>query len=431
MKDINNIENLFKEGLDGFELTPSPQVWNNVEGALFGAPKPVPFYRSKWMVAAMILLLISIGGWFLFSNHNTNKPVVTEEFARQVPENVSEAKITDNSESHSSNAKHNSNANKNTKVPVIKTENRQTDNLIIAKDEVSSQSFNSNENQLTENSFTEKHTSVGSSSQLTTMPSTSIYMLATLPATGEMKQQNEILTVEQFTKKRSNLHIYTGATAEIGMIYYPATEDQMTWAANAAAGLKAGKFYFETGIGYRYTQERGSYKIDFRTQDSIGYYNKVTSFEINPQNPDKIILNYKKTTVYDSIDHISYTAPLFKYNYLTVPLRIGYRLINRGNLFVALETGVEYSKLIQSYIPEDGFYYEGSKVTRIINETPERVTNNWKYMLSVRVGVKLNKNISIIAQPEFSKYLASVYTSKYSSVKPYMMNLRAGIYFDF
>ena len=431
MKDIDNIENLFKEGLEGFELTPSPQVWDNVEGALFGAPKPVPFYRSKWMVAALILLLVSIGGWFLFSNYNTGKPVVVEEFAGQSHENATETKIADNFESHNSKANQNSNTNNNTNVPAVKTENQQTNNLATAKDEFSNQTFSSNENQITDNTLNKKHTTDRSSSQLTTMPATSIYMLAALPATGEMKQQNEILTVEQFTKKRSNLHIYTGATAEIGMIYYPATEDQITWAANASAGLKAGKFYFETGVGYRYIQERGSYKIDFRTQDSIGYYNKVTSFEINPQNPDKIILNYKKTTVYDSIDHIAYTAPLFKYNYLTVPLRIGYRLLNRGNLFVALETGVEYSKLMQSYIPENGFYYEYSKVTQIINETPERVTNNWKYMLSVRVGVKLNKNISIIVQPEFSKYLASIYTSEYSSVKAYMMNLRAGIYFDF
>ncbi len=431
MKDINNIENLFKEGFEGFELTPSEQVWDNVEGALFGAPKPVPFYRNKWMVAALILLLVSIGGWFLFSNHNTDKPVVVEEFSGQIPENAPAAKIATSTESHNGNANHNSNINNDTKVPVVKAENQQTDNLVTAKDEVSSQAFINNKNQITDNTLNEKYTADRSSSKLTTMPASSIYLLAALPATGIMKQQNEILTVEQFTKKRSNLHIYTGATAEVGMIYYPATEDQITWAANASAGLKAGKFYFETGVGYRYIQERGSYKIDFRTQDSIGYYNKVTSFEINPQNPDKIILNYKKTTVYDSIDHIAYTAPLFKYNYLTVPLRIGYRLINRGNLFVALETGVEYSKLMQSYIPENGFYYEDSKVTHIINETPERVTNNWKYMLSVRVGVKLNKNISIIVQPEFSKYVASIYTSEYSSVKPYMMNLRAGIYFDF
>jgi len=341
MKETDNIDNLFKEGLDGFELSPSEAVWENVEGALFAAPKAVPFYRSRWMLAALILLLFSIGGWFLFYHPYTDKPKVVEQVEKPALEKVSEKETPENSVNQNSAVTNNStlsNTKANTEANDIKS-----NNSYIPPVDKPKQTIAQNSETETENIIKKETISYSKEDQLAMMPTSSIYTLAALPLTGKMQQPGDILTVEQYTKKRSNLHVYTGATAEIGMIYYPATEDQVTWAANATAGLKAGKFYFETGAGYRYIRERGSYKIDFRTQDSIGYYNKVSSFEINPQNPDEIILNYKKTTVYDSIDHIAYTAPLFKYDYLTVPVRIGYRLFNRGNIFVALETGIEYS----------------------------------------------------------------------------------------
>ncbi len=425
----NNLDNLFKEGLGDFEMTPSEKTREAIESRLFAAEKPVPFFLRKRVLAAIVLLLLGIGGWYLYSTRQTDQEQLTDETVNRVeaPATPSEPVPTVgknnpvNNESASESIPSDKSAENNTA-----TTNQVVVNKQLAKQVQTETVIPQPEKQkLNETIFTK------TGNNLDALPYAGIYSLITLSFNETIEQNHDILTVEQYIKKRNNLHFYTGLTAQAGMIYYPSTKDQFTYGAEADFGLKAGKFYFETGVGYRHINEQGNYKINFKTEDSVGYYNHVTSFEINPQNPDQIILNYKKTTVYDSVDHIAYTAPLFKYDYLTVPLRVGYRVFNRDNFFVALEGGVEYSRLVNSYIPDNGFYYEGSDIVQITNNTPERVTNNWKYMLSVRVGIRLNHSISIIAQPEFSKYFTSVYTNQYDPMKPYMMNLRAGIYFDF
>ncbi len=426
MKEDNNIDNLFSEGLGDFEVAPSPQVWEGVEGTLFPASKPVPFFRKKWVLAALLLLLLSVGTWLFYSINlsKTGKPVeVTHKQEPVVSKpSVSSTAAVNKNERVSGNTiksagQYSADKKMDNTLPPAKTQQQPV--MQFQKPE-------------TEPGLSEEMVVV-ESSVLEFMPPFNIYTLANLPAINPLEQHHEIISVEQYIKRRSNLHFYTGAGAGVGMVYYPASADQVTWAADVSFGLKVKKLYFETGAGYRYIQERGSYKIDFITQDSVGFYNQVTSFEINPQNPDKIILNYKKTTVFDSIEHLAYTAPLFKYDYLTIPLKIGYRVVNKRNMFVALEAGVEYNRLINAFIPEAGFYYQGSDVVQIVNNTPERVINNWKYLISVRVGVKLTKSITLTVQPEFSKYVNSIYRADkgYEDIKPYMMNVRAGIYYDF
>jgi hypothetical protein len=426
MKENNNIDNLFSEGLSGFEVAPSQQVWEGVEGALFPASKPVPFYRKRWALAVLLLLLLSVGAWLFFGVNSSKSRKSVEATNKQTPV-VSKPSATptatgNKNERVSNNSVHSAgqiSAEKRVDNTLPPANAQQQIEMQFQKPKTESGLF--------------KETDIIKKSLLEAIPSVDIHTLAVLPKNNPLNQPREIISVEQYIKRRNNLHFYTGAGVEVGMVYYPVSSDQITYAADVSFGLKVKKYYFETGVGYRYVQERGSYKINFITKDSVGYYNQVTSFEINPQYPDKIILNYKKTTVFDSIEHVAYTAPLFKYDYFTVPLKIGYRFFNRKKLFAALETGIEYNRLINAYIPESGFYYQGSDVINIVNTTSERVINNWKYLISIRVGIKLKNNICLIVQPEFSKYANSIYKVESGSgkTKPYMMNLRASIYYDF
>ncbi len=425
MKENTNIDNLFKGGLEDFEATPSEQVWEGVEGVLFHNVTPKPFYNKRIGLAALLIMLLAIGSWFLFFNHNPSgkqNPVKEIDKSNSLVTMPAVKKATETRvvKTKENSIKANQSSEALSTAGTTRPENSSDSPAgVNFKDAQTTTSYKNNSN--------------SKADLIVQIPAISIQSLALMPEIRLPQQHHEVLTVTQYINKRSNLHIYTGAEAQVGMVYYPASRDQFTWAAGVLTGLKAGRFYFETGVGYRFMQEQGSYKIDFVTQDSVGFYNQVTSFDINPQNPDKIILNYKKSTIYDSIEHVAYTAPIFKYDYLTVPLKIGFRLVNRKNIFVALETGLEYSRLIKTFIPEAGFYYEGSNDVRIVNQTPQRVINNWKYLLSVRVGIKLTKSVSFIVQPEFGKYVNSVYQpgKGVAIVKPYMMNLHAGLYYDF
>jgi hypothetical protein len=263
------------------------------------------------------------------------------------------------------------------------------------------------------------------------LESRSIYEIAQMEP--EPIDPRTVPGMEKYLKKRNNLHFYTGLSATVAMVYYPATTDQFTYSADLALGIKIHKFYIESGAGYQKMTERGIYQIDFKTQDSVGYYNEVLSFEIDPQNPDEITYKTKKTTVYDSVEHYVHTTPLFEYSYLNIPLRFGYQFYQKKNFSVAAEAGIIFSKMIGSKIPEPTITNPDYELIAITNQTPERVDINFQWQLSLRLNYHVAKTVSLAVQPVFTKYINSIYDTKSGdpNVKPYSMGVRFGIYFDF
>ena len=57
--DQNTIDRLFREKLDGVEITPSAKAWNQVEGQIRGKKTPMVY----WVAASVTLLLISWIVW--------------------------------------------------------------------------------------------------------------------------------------------------------------------------------------------------------------------------------------------------------------------------------------------------------------------------------------------------------------------------------
>ncbi len=242
-----------------------------------------------------------------------------------------------------------------------------------------------------------------------------------------------IHNAKQIARFKKRIHSYTGFSASSGVICYKNSgEKQLTWSVDGIAGMNFKKFYLETGIGYRYMRQTGNYRIDFRTYDSIGYYNEVTSYEVDPNDENNIILHYKEITVFDSIHHVAFTSPEFNYRYLTIPLKAGYSFWNKKRMFMALESGIEYSYLVSSVVPGTGFDQQGD-ITQIINQTESRSSNIWKINIDLRFGYRLNNNILLLFQPGYGKYVTSVYDTKkgFPEEKPCLVNFKGALLFDF
>ena len=213
----------------------------------------------------------------------------------------------------------------------------------------------------------------------------------------------------EFLEKQKNSHFYTGISGMAGMMYYPSTKDQFTWSAELAFGLTAKRFYFETGVGYQEMKEEGVYTIEFKSYDSIGYYNEVKSFEVNPVNPDEIIYKTEEVTVYDSITHYSHANPTLKYSYLNIPLLVGYKVYQQKKLTLGVEAGLMFSFLLDKEDPGVQFNYPEYTHVRTINETPERVDFNYRLLVALRLDYRFARSMSFAVKPVFNTYLNSVY----------------------
>lgn len=81
MKDKNNIDNLFKKGLQNLDASPSPKVWENIQAKLKEEKqdrKLVPLWIKLGGVAAVMALLLSVGNW-VFDSSTIHQPLTSED----------------------------------------------------------------------------------------------------------------------------------------------------------------------------------------------------------------------------------------------------------------------------------------------------------------------------------------------------------------
>jgi len=440
MKEKKNIDNLFKAGISGYKIEPSGQVWQNIESGFFGK-KGFLFYKWYYLAAAVLLLLTAGGIWYFNTGKvDTDLPItngslqsemveiddkITEELSSTENEPRSPMKV-EIIEADNNLTKQLEDTNSDKEIPDQSAARESTSIMLVQNNASSDQSIDD------ENSGFESEIYTTQTSDNISIIDARSTGLTVTPETNMIDPQ-KVVGMEEYLEKQRNSHFYTGASISGGMVYYPSTEDQFTWSAELAFGITAGRFYVETGVAYQDMKERGIYTIDLKSYDSVGYYNRVESFEVDPSNPDEILYNTKTEIVYDSIDHYTHSTPFFKYQYINIPLSVGFKFFQKEKFTASVQTGVLLSMLTSKNIPETEYYDPDYTVVRIHNMTPERVDWNLIWQIGIRLNYKLHKSLSVSAEPVFTKYLNSVYdTDKgYTNIKPYTMGLRVGVYYGF
>ncbi len=420
MKKYNNIDELFKEELSGFEIIPGNSVWKGIRKKIFR--------NDNYWYLLLILTFISIGvpSYLHFTDEEPvkNSEILTQSSASErfdiVDENISQSIIIINDTNE---------LTKNETYNITKENTSDTSQLVEAiNNENMKPVFGSNVYSMSTYELSESHKLRQDISRLNNKQRYSIYQ--NYP--DSIKNRDRTVSVEEYIIKKKKFHAYTGISASAGIMYFKDTPDMFTWSVDMGVGYKFNKFYIETGIGHERVDQHGDYRIDYETRDSVGYYNEVVSFEINPNNTDEIYYNTRETTVYDSVSHYRLTNPVYNYSYINIPIWIGYRFFEREKFSASIQTGVTFSFLNNVNTPKVEFYNPDAKLLSINNHTPERSQNNIKFNIGLRLNYKVHRSISIGIQPEFYHYLNSVFNeSSGRNLLPYSIKVRAGIYFNF
>jgi len=441
MKKYNNIDDLFKDHISDFRVNPSDKVWQNIENEFLNTNKLKIRNRLIWALASLLLVISGIFTLvYINNNNNQNSVILTNNNKTNNSLTVDNSKtinnISINTEITSPDTKSDISVNKQIVSNEInsETDNTENKNNINVTKKINSNSSN--------NSLTDDSSIIKTDYNYENLSDNNIYLINYLSlktnyfienhSTPFSIDENKKITIDEYLEKRKNQHFYTGASASIAMTYYAATTDQTTWSTDLSYGLKLKQFYIESGIGFQKMKEEGIFQIDYKTNDSVGYYNKVVSFEVDPNNPNTITYKTQTTTVYDSIQHQIIQSPLYTYNYIVVPIKIGYKFFQKNKLSIAAETGLLYSYLTRTYYPTVTYNNNDSQLIGISNNTPQRTEHNFRVHIALRLNYNITKSISICAQPEFTKYINSIYDqSKSIQARPYTMGIRFGILFDF
>lgn len=455
MKQYNNIDEFFKEKVSGYKVTPTDKVWDNIKSEYFKTKSTGKRYVKIGTLVSLILIVGGVITWTMFTNKTEQNSLITNKKSKSVSNNIlTETEITDKI---NSSHKPESNSSNDDGMDAINSSNRTQLNKVnnSMTSESDTQNLQTNDIRINIPAATEKEDELvvlvnnKAKSNINIYPTlntevklTKAFQINKLSRKNTSFIENsvspslldnfDIKTVDEYIEKRRNLHFYTGASSSIAMVYYSATTDQSSWSADLVYGIKLKQFYVESGIGFQKMKEQGTFQIDYKTNDSIGFYNKVVSFELDPNNPGEITYKISTTTVFDSIEHHLLQSPLYYYDYIVVPIKFGYSFFQNQKFSVSGETGIIYCYLTKTYTPQVQYNDPDSQLIGVTNNTPERVDHNFRVHIALRLNYNITKTVSLSAQPEFTSFINSIYNQSYGSkVRPYTMGIRFGICFDF
>jgi len=210
------------------------------------------------------------------------------------------------------------------------------------------------------------------------------------------------------------------------------SKSEMNYSGNVGFNYTIGRFSVRSGIGISYIADDGIYRIDYKSKDSVGFYNMVVSYAINQQNPSEIVYTTQQVVVYDSIQHIADDRTRNRYTYLQIPFLAGFRILETNRLGFTIHAGPMVSFLVGKKEAEPFIDYANARIIRIDNNTPVRVTTSWQLWLGLRMDYKISKEFSLFAEPYYKYYFKPVVEQAEAPAKsPYSIGLGIGVQYNF
>lgn len=190
------------------------------------------------------------------------------------------------------------------------------------------------------------------------------------------------------------------------------------------------RFSIGTAVELGYVLDQGKYNVEYKSNDSIGYFNNVVSFTTGSNN--EIIYNTVATAIYDSLNHYGDYRTTNRYTYLRFPLLIGYRIVETKKFSVTIKTGPAISVLLGTRKSDPVIEYSNARIIRIDEDTPEKMKTNWQLWANLNFEYRLNRKFSFNLEPSFKYFMKPTAEQESTGAKPPMsFGLGIGIQVNF
>ena len=434
----------FKDSLNTLPLhNPKPGLWNDIDNQLNKASAVVYFKTLYKYVAPFILLLLAgfLVYYFLFisKDYQTENPdKALQNNSRIFKENASEFKPEEN---HNIKEKESAKENNNLQT------NFQDKNFIIKEPELQINSNINVNNILPENSnpgnLEKKPGQI--SPILFSTNSEKILKVTKIPVSENKNEKFILQRNSNFNLQRKDFkgdnnftlkNFYTGFHFMPEYIYRKNGNVDVQRANNfdLSLGYKFSKVFIESGLGLSFTQDDGTYAINYLQNEWINTYTKVDSiiynFDSISQTLHKHYIN-SDVDVYDSIEYAGSKQTLNRYTYLRIPFVIGYKFDYR-KVSLFLKGGTVFSVLLKGDEPVPTVNGKEVRIININRLSPGRLSTNWQIMLSAGINIQAHKSLSLTLEPQYRYYLNSYYSQQMNKYKkPYSIGIRAGVLINF
>ncbi|MCX6244767.1 MAG: outer membrane beta-barrel protein [Bacteroidetes bacterium] len=216
-----------------------------------------------------------------------------------------------------------------------------------------------------------------------------------------------------------------GVSPELAVYRNSVRYTETNYWVNAGLTYHAGKFSVQTGVGLGYVYNQNSYRVNYKSKDSIGYFTSIISFTVSPGN--QIVYTTKDIAVYDSIQHFADDRAVSRYTYVQIPLMLGYELVSTNHFSLGIKVGPSVSFLIGSREAQPFIDYPNATLVRVDDNSLERVKVNWELQAALDLDYRITKQFSIYAQPYYKHYFQPFVEQESESVKdPFSFGIEVG-----
>jgi hypothetical protein len=470
IKNYSNIDDLFRDKFEKFELDPPDYIWDKVKQQIpkSGTGNHGGNFSTGGIIGITILLIItSIFTIYLLSsgdiknnestlvspNNSSDKQIISvPRSVKLTPEKQKEypAQIK-----NSSLIKPKNKEQKKSRFELV-TENpiAYGKSPLIGNPEKEQKAINDNKAANKSDEISEKESSF--ETQFNVIPideselmalnidDEPVYNSKQVPSEEPVKQNNENIPEAEVTNispepasevksdygKQGNWLFGLYFTPEI--VFYPSQTDyhSRSYTVDANIIYHFSEYFLQSGIGISWSSDIGKDRIDYNQY--LGSYNDVYDITFDTVGGQVIpVYHTEKVMVYDTIDHISITPTKRHYTYLNVPVLFGYG--SEGRRFGwFVKGGPSLSVLIHENVPDVELSGSQDKILEVENEISGRLQTNWQFVFSGGVSYKLSNSLSFTVEPTFRYYINSIHeTGQLSEKNPYSAGLKIGFLLGF
>ena len=216
-------------------------------------------------------------------------------------------------------------------------------------------------------------------------------------------------------------NFYTGIHFNPELLYHRNgdVEIKRAYGFGVDVGYKFSGLFLESGMELSFTQDDGTYQINYLQNEIINTYTKVDSviyeYDTISQSLSKEYVT-SDIDVYDSVEYLENRQAVNRYTYLRLPLMIGYKFdYKRVSFFI--KAGTEFSLLVRGEEPVPTVNGKEIRIINVEKESPDRVSTNWQMIVSAGIGIRVYKSMTFTLEPQYRYYLNSYYSQQMSNYK--------------
>ena len=159
----------------------------------------------------------------------------------------------------------------------------------------------------------------------------------------------------------------------------------------------------------------------------------MVSYYIDPQHPGVIIYNTVNRTVYDSLIHKATDKTRNRYEYIQIPLILGFDVFESGNFNFSVQAG----PVVSFFVADKETSSQNTELTssrllsRIQSNAPGK-DPNWQIWGAIHIDYRIAENFDCYLEPTYKYYFSPMVGNEAVSVKaPWSLGLGIGIKYNF